>query len=92
MKWLSILSFVFTIVGLLLFWSSYVFTDLFEPLMIAGFVFLIVGSIFCFGAILRSEKGKVKFLSVAALFLLSFIMAWNKPFQILRLLTWIKNS
>ncbi|MDM5326725.1 hypothetical protein [Neobacillus sp. CF12] len=91
MKRFSILSVVFAIFGVLLFWSSYVFPELFEPLMAAGFVFLIVGSLFCFGAIFRSEKGNVKYLSVAALFLLSFIIVWSEPFQIVRLLTWMRN-
>ncbi|ETI70540.1 hypothetical protein [Neobacillus vireti] len=91
MKWFSKLSVLFAIIGVLLFCSSYLFTELFEPLMTSGFGLLIVGSLLCFGAIFRSEKGKVKFLSLAALFLLSFIIVWSEPFQFVRLLTWMKN-
>lgn len=59
--------------------------------MISGFGALLIGMLCSFGAMSKNEKGKSKFLAVAAFFLLSFILAWNDPFQIIRLLTWMKN-
>lgn len=91
MKSFSFWSFVFAVFGVLFFGSSYMFPEFFEPFMASGFGFLIVGSLFCFGALFKSEKGKAKFLSVAALFFLSSINVWSKPFQIVRVLTWMKN-
>ncbi|MDM5248548.1 hypothetical protein [Lysinibacillus sp. G4S2] len=43
------------------------------------------------GAVLKREQGKAKFLPVLTFFLFSFIITWNEPFQIVRLLTWMKN-
>ena len=91
MKHLSIWSIVFAIIGVILFSCSYVFTESFEFLMIMGFVFLVIGSLFCFGAMFKREKGVWKFLSVGAFFILSFAITWSDPFQVLRLITWIKN-
>ncbi|WP_230176601.1 hypothetical protein [Peribacillus sp. Bi134] len=62
-----------------------------ELLMISGFGALLIGMFCSFGAMYKNEKGKSKFLAVAAFFLLSFILVWNEPFQIVRLLTWMKN-
>ncbi len=91
MRGFSFFSVVFAVIGVLLFWSSYIFSGMFESLMASGFVFLIMGSLFCYVAVYRSEKGKAKFLSVVALFFLSFIVVWSDPFQVIRLLTWMKN-
>ncbi|MED1470651.1 hypothetical protein [Bacillus salipaludis] len=91
MKSFSFWSFVFAVFGVLFFGSSYMFPELFEPLMASGFGLLIVGSLFCLGAIFKSEKENAKFLSVAALFFLSSIIIWSEPFQFVRVLTWMKN-
>jgi hypothetical protein len=90
MKGLSNWSFVFAVwcrIILLRFFSP----KSFELLMVSGFGALLIGMLFSFGSMLKSEKGKTKFLAVAAFFLLSFILVWNEPFQIVRLLTWMKN-
>ena len=91
MKSLSIWSIVFAIIGVLLFGFSYIFPEYFEILMSLGFGLLIIGSLLCFGAMLKRETGIAKFLSVAAFFILSFIIIWVDPFQIVRLLIWMKN-
>ena len=59
--------------------------------MASGFASLIIGLLLSFAALFKGEQGKIRFLPVIAFFLLSFIITWNDPFQILRLLTWIKN-
>ena len=91
MKSFSIWSVIFAVIGVLLFSSSYVFPELFEPLMALGFGFLIIGLLFCFGGLFKRDKGFAKFLAVLALFFLGFIIVWSEPFQIVRLHTWLKN-
>ncbi|MGE7183927.1 hypothetical protein ACQKKK_07925 [Peribacillus sp. NPDC006672] len=91
MKRLSYWSIVFAVIGTVSLGCSFVFPKAFELLMVLGFGALLIGMFFSFGAMFKSEKGKSKFLAVAAFFLLSFILVWNEPFQIVRLLTWMKN-
>ncbi|EGQ21620.1 hypothetical protein HMPREF9372_3239 [Sporosarcina newyorkensis 2681] len=91
MRSFSVLSTLFAIIGVLLIGFSYIFKESFELLMVLGFGSLIVGSFLCFWAMVRGEKGAAKFSSVVAFFLLSFIIIWTEPFQIIRVLTWMKN-
>ncbi|MDQ0217906.1 hypothetical protein ELQ35_00225 [Peribacillus cavernae] len=91
MKRLSNLSIIFAVIGVLLFVFASFFPNSFEALIASGFGFLFIGLLLSFGAMFKREKGKTKFLSVVAFFLFSFIIAWNEPFQIVRLLTWLKN-
>ncbi|SIQ03693.1 hypothetical protein SAMN05878482_101151 [Peribacillus simplex] len=91
MKSLSNWSIVFAVIGILSFCYSFALPKVSELLMISGFGALVIGMLCSFGAIFKNEKGKSKFLAVAAFFLLSFILVWNEPFQIVRLLTWMKN-
>jgi hypothetical protein len=90
-KMLSKLSIIFAVIGVLFLGSSYIYSNYMEPLMLSGFVVLFIGLMLSIGAMLKREKGKMKHLVVVAFFLFSFIISWNDPFQILRLLTWIKN-
>ncbi|WP_260286638.1 hypothetical protein [Peribacillus aracenensis] len=91
MKSLSNWSIVFAVIGTLSLCCSLALPTASEMLMISGFGSLLIGMLCSFGAIYKNEKGKLKFLAVAAFFLLSFILVWNEPFQILKLLTWMKN-
>jgi len=87
---LSKLSILFAIIGGLFLGASYIFTPYIEPLMATGFVIMFIGLIISFGAMFKKEQGKMKFMAVAVFFMLSFLISWNDPFQIIRLLTWIK--
>ncbi|MFE4813717.1 hypothetical protein ACFQ9Y_21700 [Peribacillus simplex] len=91
MKRLSNWSIVFAVIGTLSFCRSLFLPKASGQLMILGFGALVIGMLCSFGAMYKNEKGKLKFLAVATFFLLSFILVWNEPFQIVRLLTWIKN-
>ncbi|MBL3645984.1 hypothetical protein JMN23_26990 [Bacillus sp. RHFB] len=91
MKRLSNWSIVFAVIGILSFCCSLAFSKTSDLLMISGFGALLIGMLCSFGAMYKKEKGNSKFLAVAAFFLLSFILVWNEPFQIVRLLTWMKN-
>ncbi len=59
--------------------------------MICGFGLLFISLLLSFGAVFKREQGKAKFLPVLTFFLFSFIITWNESFQIVRLLTWMKN-
>ncbi|MGE7904869.1 hypothetical protein ACQKNS_10800 [Peribacillus sp. NPDC094092] len=91
MKSLSHWSIVFAVIGTLSLCCSLAFPKVSEQLMVSGFGALVIGMLCSFGAMYKNEKGKSKFLAVLAFFLLSFILVWNEPFQIVRLLTWMKN-
>ncbi|MCY9006871.1 hypothetical protein [Peribacillus frigoritolerans] len=91
MKRLSNWSIIFAVIGLLSFCCSLTFSKAFELLMISGIGALLIGMLCSFGAMYKNERGMSKFLAVAAFFLLSFILVWFEPFQIVRLLTWMKN-
>ncbi|WP_458354539.1 hypothetical protein [Peribacillus frigoritolerans] len=91
MKRLSNWSIVFAVIGTLSFSCSLAFSKASALLWFSGFGALLIGMLCSFGAMYKNEKGKSKFLAVAAFFLLSFILVWNEPFQIVRLLTWVKN-
>lgn len=91
MKNLSSWSIGFAVMGAAAFGFSFVSKEAFDFLMVFGFGALLLGMLLSFAAIFKNEKGKTKFLAVAAFFLLSFILVWNEPFQIIRLLTWMRN-
>ncbi|MBT2601808.1 hypothetical protein J7E55_01875 [Bacillus sp. ISL-53] len=91
MKRLSNWSIVFAVIGILSFCCSLAFSKASELLMISGFGALLIGMLCSLGAMYKNERGMSKFLAVAAFFLLSFFLIWNEPFQIVRLLTWMKN-
>ena len=91
MKKLSIFSILFALMGLLLIGSSYIYTNSFELLMLLGFIALLIGLLSSFVAMIKREQGRTKFIAVAAFFVTGFVIAWFEPFQILRMLTWIKN-
>ncbi|ATP39950.1 hypothetical protein CSE16_07745 [Solibacillus sp. R5-41] len=87
----SKLSIIFSVIGTVLMSSSYIYPNNFEILMISGLTLLIISLLLSSTALFKREQGKTKFLPVVAFFILSFIITWNEPFQIVRLLTWIKN-
>ncbi len=91
MHLLTKLSILFAAIGALLLGSSTLNTNSPELLMGTGLVVLFLGVVLSFGAMFKREKGNMKFLAVAVFFLFSFLLTWNDPFQIVRLLTWIKN-
>lgn len=87
----SKLSIIFAVIGAVVLSSSYIYSTYFEILMISGFSLLFISLLLSFGAVFKREQGKIKFLSVLTFFLFSFIITWYDPFQIVRLLTWMKN-
>ncbi|MCK1992112.1 hypothetical protein GW626_17305 [Peribacillus muralis] len=90
MKNLSRWSIVFAVIGTAAFGCYFVNPKAFD-FLIFGFGSLLLGLILSFGAMFKNEKGKTKFLAVAVFFLFGFFLVWNEPFQVIRLLTWMRN-
>ncbi|MEK3980906.1 hypothetical protein MKY37_18005 [Psychrobacillus sp. FSL K6-2836] len=91
MKPFSISSIVSIILGTLFFALTWIDKDYyFEPILFVGAIFLLIGGIFSFIAISKKEKGSLKFISVASFFIIIFLVTWFEPFQIIRIMTWLK--
>lgn len=91
MKRFSISSIVFLFIGLLFFTLNWLIDGYFEPIVLTGVIFIILGTVFCFFAISKREKGSVKYISLTTFFIILFLVTWYEPFQVLRMMTWIKN-
>lgn len=91
MKSRSIWSIVFIVLGLLLFGMNWIIEGYSEPIAFIGAIFIFLGAILSFIAILKNEKGSMKFISLVSFFVILFLITWFEPFQILRIVTWLKN-
>ena len=88
---LSKLSVIFSIIGVVILSFSYIYSSNFEILMISGFGIIFISILLSLVSVFKREQGKYKFLPALTFFLCSFIITMYDPFQIVRLLTWIKN-
>lgn len=87
----SKLSILFAVIGTLFLGRAQVFSNDVELFMACGFASLMIGSALSFFALLKRELGKIKYIAIIAFFVLSFIITWNDPFEMIRMLTWMKN-
>jgi hypothetical protein len=91
MKQFSIWSIIFMFLGLFSFGLNWLIEGYSEPIVLIGFIFLLIGVIFSFIAISKKENGRIKFLSLASFFIILFLVTWFEPFQVVRIMTWLKN-
>ncbi|MBM7580821.1 membrane-bound ClpP family serine protease [Jeotgalibacillus terrae] len=91
MKKRSIWSIVFIVLGLLSFRINWLIEGFFEPIALIGTVFLLLGVVVSFFAIFKQEKGNMKFISLASFFIILFLITWFKTFEIVLIMTWLKN-
>ncbi|MFF2753333.1 hypothetical protein ACFVR1_06195 [Psychrobacillus sp. NPDC058041] len=91
MKRLSKSSIAFIFLGFLFFTFNWIIDDYVEPIILLGAIFLLIGAVFCFIAISKREKGSIKYISLSSLFIVLFLVTWFEPFQVIRMMTWIKN-
>ena len=91
MKTFSLWSIIFIIFGLLSFGLNWIIEGYFEPIVLIGAIFLLIGPIFSFLAIAKKEKGRIKFISLASFLIILFLVTWFEPFQVIRIMTWFKN-
>lgn len=81
----------FTGLGLLLFGLHWMVEGYVEVLLLTGVLFLGLGAIFSFTAMAKREKGVLQFVSLFSCFLALFMFTWFEPFQVLRMMTWLKQ-
>ena len=91
MKRFSISSIVLVSIGILFFILNWLIDGYVEPIVLTGVIFIFIGALFSFIAISKKEKGSVKYISVAIFIILLFLVTWFEPFQIIRMMTWLKN-
>lgn len=84
-------SFGFIVLGIVFFSVNWFTTDYFEPIVLIGVICLLAGAVLSFVAIVRNENGGLKFISLFSFFILLFLITWIEPFQLIRMITWLKN-
>lgn len=87
----SIWSLGFIILGIFLFGLNWIIEGYYEPIVLIGVICLLVGLILSFIAIAKKEKGRSKFISLMSFFIVLFLITWLEPFQVIRIMTWLKN-
>lgn len=91
MKRFSRLSLGFLIAGLVfLLWKTQMEGSA-EPVLLTALLCLVIGAIFSLLAMAKKEKGKTKFTAIASFFAVTFMITWFEPFEIIRLMTWLKH-
>ena len=91
MKAFSLWSIVFIFLGLLSFGLNCIMLSYSELITLIGVIFLLIGVLLSFIAISKKEVGRLKYISLTSFFIILFIVTWFEPFQIIRILTWLKN-
>lgn len=87
----SIWSIVFIAFGLLALVINWISTEIIEPIVLIGFLLLLLGMIYSFVAFSKNEKGVMKVISSVSFFGIIFLIVWFEPFLIVFILTWLKN-
>jgi membrane-bound ClpP family serine protease len=79
------------IVGFVLLLINYLYAKFNEPLVLIGFIAMLVGTIFSFVAFAKNEAGFLKFFAAGAFFVVTFLICALDPFQVIRMMAWLKN-
>ncbi|HDV7170029.1 TPA: hypothetical protein RJ119_002555 [Bacillus cereus] len=90
MKKFSVFSIILMTFGMLLFGLNRIIDSYSEPIILLGYISLI-GVVLSIIAIARREDGRLKFISLISFFVLLFFITWFESFQVLRIITWLKN-
>ncbi|EJR64137.1 hypothetical protein IIO_02036 [Bacillus cereus VD115] len=77
--------------GILLFGLNWIIDGYSEPIVFFSFISFLVGIVLSFIAVVKREKGTLKFISLISFFVVMFLITWLEPFQVLRVITWLKN-
>ena len=62
-----------------------------ELIGLIGLISCLFGVVFSYVAIAKKEKGSLKYISITSFFLVLLWMVLLEPFQLIRILTWMKN-
>ncbi|GLV66892.1 hypothetical protein Bmyc01_55610 [Bacillus mycoides] len=87
----SLLSIVLMFAGILLFGLNWIIDGYSEPIVLFSFISFLVGIVLSFIAVVKREKGTLKFISLISYFVVMFLITWFEPFQVIRIITWLKN-
>lgn len=79
------------VIGLLLFGLNWIIDGYSELIVLLGFISSLVGIVLCFIAIAKREVGSLKLISLISFFVVMFLITWFEPFQVLRIITWLKS-
>ena len=91
MKRFSMLSLLLIIMGIITYGINRYMGENAELFILVGFISLFVAVILGFMAIAKNEAGKLKYVTILMTFVVFGIVIWAEPFQIVRVLTWLKN-
>ena len=92
MKRFSMLSILFIFIGIITYGINRYIGENAELFILSGFVSLFAAVICGFLAITKNETGRLKYLSIMVAFVVLGAVTWTEPFQIIRVLTWLKNT
>jgi len=91
MKRFSLLSILLIIIGIITYGINRHMGENAELFILIGVICLFVAVILGFMAIAKNEAGKLKYLTILIAFVVFGVVTWAEPFQIVRMLTWLKN-
>ncbi|MBV6706468.1 MULTISPECIES: hypothetical protein [Bacillus cereus group] len=91
MKKFSVFSITLMTFGMLLFGLNRIIDSYSEPIILLGYISFLIGVVLSIIAIARREDGRLKFISLISFFVFLFFITWFESFQVLRIITWLKN-
>ena len=91
MKPFSLGSIGLIILGLLIWGLNWINEGYSEAIVIIGLILLLMGTGFSFIAIAKKENGSIKFISLTSFLIILFSVTLFEPFQVIRIITWLKN-
>ncbi|WP_397538538.1 hypothetical protein [Rummeliibacillus pycnus] len=91
MKPFSIGSIGLIILGLLIWGFNWIIDGYSDAIVIIGLIFLLIGTGFSLIAIAKKENGSLKFISLTSFLFILFFVTLFEPFQVIRIITWLKN-
>ncbi|MCM3711946.1 hypothetical protein [Sporosarcina luteola] len=87
----SVWSIVFIASGLLALVINWISLEIIEPVVLIGFILLVLGVIYSFIALSKKEEGALKVISGISFFVILFFLVWFEPLLIIYIMTWLKN-
>lgn len=91
MKIFSLLSINNIITALIFFGMDWMTDYLSELFVLLGFITLLAGGVLSFIAIVKREKGALKFISLFSFIVLMILIVWLEPFNLVSSITWLKT-
>ncbi|WP_025783314.1 hypothetical protein [Sporosarcina sp. D27] len=83
-------SIVFIVFGLLAFAVNWMATEIIKTVVLAGYIFLVLGIFLSFIAFFKRENGVMKIISFVTFFIILLWLVLIEPFMFVYILTWLK--